>query len=266
MQVGQRRPGLGHQIVEVRRAGQHLARGKPRQFRCKARQRAFHHAEGAGRDVDPGQRALVPDQGIGGQVVVAPRLQQRLLGQRAGGDQPHDVARDDGLAAALLCLGRVLHLLGDGDAEALADQRQQIAFGGMDRHAAHRDRLAQMGAALGQCDVQRGGRGHGVVEEHLVEIAHPVEQQRAGVRLADRKILRHHRRRLVGHVLRHGCVLAACVRPRNHYIRGLPRGARHGLRRASGPVEPDPAHTGGGKVAHSFFSITHERRRPCEPP
>jgi hypothetical protein len=51
----------------------------------------------------------------------------------------------------------------------------------MDRHAAHRDRLAQVLAALGQRDAQRRGGGLGVVEEHLVEIAHPVEQQRARI-------------------------------------------------------------------------------------
>ena len=49
-------------------------------------------------------------------------------------------------------------------------------------------------AALGQRDVQRLGGGGGVVEEHLVEIAHPVEQQRIGMLRLDLQILRHHRR------------------------------------------------------------------------
>ena len=58
-----------------------------------------------------------------------------------------------------------------------------------------------MHAALGQRDVQRRGGRHGVVEEHLVEIAHPVEQQRAGVLRLDLQILRHHRRHgVVGHL------------------------------------------------------------------
>jgi hypothetical protein len=50
----------------------------------------------------------------------------------------------------------------------------------MDRDAAHRDVFAPVLAAFGQRDVQRLGRGDGVVEEHLVEIAHPVEQKRVG--------------------------------------------------------------------------------------
>ena len=47
----------------------------------------------------------------------------------------------------------------------------------MDRHAAHRDVAALVLAALGERDVERLGRGDGILEEQLVEIAHPVEQQ-----------------------------------------------------------------------------------------
>ena len=64
----------------------------------------------------------------------------------------------------------------------------------MYRHPTHGNRLTQMKTALGQRNVQRFGGGHGVVKEHLVEIAHPVEQERAGVLRLDLQILRHHRR------------------------------------------------------------------------
>ena len=43
------------------------------------------------------------------------------------------------LGAALPGLGRVLHLLADGDLEALADQLGEVGLGGVHRHAAHRD-------------------------------------------------------------------------------------------------------------------------------
>jgi hypothetical protein len=49
--------------------------------------------------------------------------------------------------------------------------------------------------ALGQRDVEGRRRRLGVLEEHLVEVAHPVEQERVGMRRLDLKILRHHRRR-----------------------------------------------------------------------
>ena len=54
----------------------------------------------------------------------------------------------------------------------------------MDRHAAHRDRLAVILAARGQRDVEAGRRDLGVVEEQFEEVAHAVEEQSiAGLRL-----------------------------------------------------------------------------------
>ena len=46
----------------------------------------------------------------------------------------------------------------------------------MNRHPAHRDIGTLMLAALSQRDVERGGRLFGIFEEHLVEIAHAIEQ------------------------------------------------------------------------------------------
>jgi hypothetical protein len=73
-----------------------------------------------------------------------------------------------------------------------ADQRQKVVFGGMNGDAAHGDVFAPVLAAFGQRDVQRLRRGNGVIEEHLVEIAHAVEQKRVGVTRLDLQILRHH--------------------------------------------------------------------------
>jgi len=53
-------------------------------------------------------------------------------------------------------------------------------------------------AALGQRDIE-GGRGlDRIVEEQLVEIAHPVEQQMVGMHRLDRQVLAHHRRGIGG--------------------------------------------------------------------
>ena len=49
-------------------------------------------------------------------------------------------------------------------------------------------------AALGQHDAERPRGDLGVVEEQLVEVAHPVEQQHAGVLRLDAQVLLHHRR------------------------------------------------------------------------
>ena len=61
------------------------------------------------------------------------------------------------------------------------DQPVQVVVGALDRHAAHRDVLAEMLAALGQHDAERARRDLGVLEEQLVEVAHPVEQQAIGI-------------------------------------------------------------------------------------
>ena len=119
---------------------------------------------------------------------------QRVLGERAGRHETGDVAAHQRLGAALARLGRVLDLLADGDPVAERDQPMQIFLGALDRHAAHRDVAAQMLAALGEHDAERAAGGLGVVEEHLVEIAHPVEQQAIGIGGLDLDILLHHRR------------------------------------------------------------------------
>ena len=64
---------------------QHLARGEAGQFRAKPHGRAGQDVEIARGNIAPGQRPLAPDLGECGQVVVASCLEQRILGQRAGG-------------------------------------------------------------------------------------------------------------------------------------------------------------------------------------
>ena len=160
---------------------------------------AFGHAELAGGDIDPGEReAVVRGRGRAGarerqQVIVAPGIEQRILGKRAGRHQPHHVAAHDALAAALARLGGVFQLLADRDTVAERDQAVQIFVGALDRHAAHRNVAAKMLAALGQHDAERARGDFGVVEEHFVEIAHPVEQEAIRIGRLDLDILLHHR-------------------------------------------------------------------------
>ena len=74
----------------------------------------------------------------------------------------------------------------------LPDQALQIAVGGMDRHAAHRNILALVTSALGQRNAERCRGDLGIAKEHLVEIAHAVEQQIARIERLDLVILLHH--------------------------------------------------------------------------
>ena len=122
------------------------------------------------------------------------RIEQALLGKRARGNEADHVAPHHGLRSPLARLGRILDLLAHRDAMALRDQALEIFVGGMDRHAAHRDVLPEMLAALGERDAERAGGDRSVLEEQLVEIAHAVEQEAIGVRRFDLEKLRHHRR------------------------------------------------------------------------
>ena len=159
---------------------------------------AFRHAKLARGDVDPGEReAVFRRRGAGArereQVVVAPGIEQRILGQRAGGDQPHHVAADDAFVAALSRLGGIFKLLADGDTMAERDQPVQVFVGALDRNAAHRNVAAQMLAALGEHDAKRARGDFGVLEEQFVEITHPVEQETIRIGRLDLDILLHHR-------------------------------------------------------------------------
>ena len=148
----------------------------------------------AGRDVEPGERQGLLAAGERGEEIVAARLEQAVLGQRAGRDQADDRAPDERLAAAPAGLGRVLGLLADRDLEALPDQALEVALGAVHRHAAHRDVVALMAAALGERDVERRRCRLRVLEEQLVEVAHPEEQQALGMLRLERLILGDHRR------------------------------------------------------------------------
>ena len=197
---------VGEEVEQVRFLcqpvrGQQLARmnpGKRRRDRGEVQRLGM---EAAGGNVEPGERQRLSRPRQRGQIVVRARVEQRVLGQGAGGDQADHIARDHRFRAALLGFGGVFGLFADRDTEALADQARQIGLGGMHRHAAHRNVLTRVMAALGQGDVQRRRRRDRVVEEQFVEIAHPVEQQTVRIGLLDREVLRHHRGRLVTRAL-----------------------------------------------------------------
>ncbi len=220
--------------VAVERVGDDdLARLEPGDLGRKGGAVAFGEAEFAGRDVDPGEREQARF-GRGArardcrEVIVAPCIEQAVLGERAGGDQAHDVAPHHALSPALPRLGRVLQLLAHGDAVAERDQPVQVLVGALDRHATHRDIAAEMLAALGEHDAERARGNLRVVEEQFVEVAHPVEQEVLRIGRLDLDVLLHHRGDAgsVAVAARHGA--AAPVRWGGH-LRGCGRaGGVHG--------------------------------------
>src|SRR3546814_16645504 len=78
--------------------------------------------------------------------------------------------------------------------EALADEAGEVAVCRVHRHASQGNVLTQVLATLGKRDIERRGRLLGILEEHLVEVAHAIEQQAVLMRLLDLQVLGHHGR------------------------------------------------------------------------
>ncbi len=100
---------------------------------------------------------------------------------------------------------RVLDLLADRDAMAVLGEHGEVLVGGVYRHAAHRHRVGLVLVARRQRDVEQRRGDLRVAQEHLVEIAHPVEHDRIGMRRLDREVLAHHgrvERGLLAHPIR----------------------------------------------------------------
>ena len=185
--------------IRVKRVGDdHLARLEAGDLGGKRGAVAFGDAKFAGRNIDPGEREAIVGRGGATarqrhEVVVAPGVEKQILGQRARRHQPHDVAADDALVAALSRLGGIFELLADRDAVTERDQAMQIFVGALDRNAAHRNVAAQMLAAFGEHNAERTRGDLRVIEEQFVEIAHPVKQEAVRIGGLDLDILLHHR-------------------------------------------------------------------------
>ena len=172
-------------------------------------QRRFQQPEVAAGEVEPGQpRALALD-GDGQQQAVAAVVEQVGVGQRARRDDARHGAFDRALRGR-----RIADLFADGDRFAELDQLGEVLLNGVEGHAGHRDRLAGRLAALGQGDVEQARGLFGILEEQLVEVAHPVEQQQVGVLALQRQILLHDRRvpgEIEGRSCEHGFIFYRAV-------------------------------------------------------
>ncbi len=140
----------------------------------------------AGGDIDVRDARSPIRRHHGRQVVILVRAQHLRVHRGAGRDDAGDLAPDKLGGGA----GN-FHLIADGDAVALLDQARDVVFGGVIRHAAHRNRLALFLVARGERDFELAGGGDGVVVEQLVEVAEPEHQQRVRHLLLDAVVLPH---------------------------------------------------------------------------
>ena len=108
--------------------------------------------------------------------VVAPRVQEDILDRRAGGDD-----RDDFAAHQSLCLGGVFDLIAHGDAPPEAHELREVFVDSLRGHACQRHVGAGPVIPAGQRDAQESAALLGILEEHLVEVSDPEEEDRFGV-------------------------------------------------------------------------------------
>ena len=145
----------------------------------------------AGGDVSKAEARRAALQEDAGDVVVLVILKHTALDDGARRDHPDDVPLDEALG-----LGRVFHLLADGDLIALCDEAGHIALVAVKGHAAHGRTFleAALLARKGQVQLPRGRER--IVEEHLVEIADAIEKDLILMLFFYLKILLHHGRKL----------------------------------------------------------------------
>ena len=180
-------PSAGPRVI-VR--DQDLGRNEPRELgREGVVSLALHDEEISARHVEDREAPLAPRAGIDRREQTIPALlEERVVGDRARGQDPGDLAFD-GPAAR----GRVADLIADRDRDALSQQPREVALGRVRGHPRHRDRPAVRLPAGGEGDAEQLVRAACVVEEELVEVPHLVEEQLVRELRLDAEVLLHDR-------------------------------------------------------------------------
>ena len=152
-------------------------------------ERRLGHRQPSGGEVEPRHTGALARRVPRREQALAPRVEQVRVRDRARRDDARDLALERSLRRC-----RVAELLDDDHRLADLHQAREVLLDGVERHARHRDRRTGRLAPRGQRDVEQPRCALGVVEEQLVEIAHPVEDQLVRMLRLDAQILLHHRR------------------------------------------------------------------------
>lgn len=148
-------------------------------FRCAKFARGKIKSGEANAIADPGERAQ--------EVVFFGS--KRGIGGSAGRDDACHLA-----AYQLLGDFRILHLFTNRHLESLADQFRDVAVSGVIGNTAHGNGDTFFLVARGEGDLQFARSGDRVVEEELVKVTQPEEQERVGMLFLDGGVLPHQRR------------------------------------------------------------------------
>ena len=130
-----------------------------------------------------------------GHLVRSGLIEQRLVHERARREHAGHRPIDDTLG-----FPRILDLVADRHAVAGLDHPPQVRLDGVIGHAGHGNAFGP----LGEGDAQDLIRQHGIVAEHLIEVAHAKKQHAVGVLRFEAGMLPHGR----------GCAWTAGGRPR----------------------------------------------------
>jgi hypothetical protein len=114
------------------------------------------------------------------------RIEERLVGGDAGGDDPRHLATEQALGRL-----RVVDLLADRHVPARGHELHQLRVELVMREPRHRQGVGALVAA-GEREVEQVGGLAGVVAEELVEVSHPKQHERAGAAGLRRLELLHH--------------------------------------------------------------------------
>ena len=137
-------------------------------------------------DKSQGEAALPDDQGC--KKVILLGIEVLCVEDEAGGDHADHLALHHPLGEF-----RILHLLADGHLEPFFDQLRDVPGCGMVRKTAKGDGVFFVLVSRRQRDLEDPGGRHGILEEHLIEVAHPEEDDAVGVALLHIHVLAHGR-------------------------------------------------------------------------
>ena len=182
--------GVAPAGFEVGGAGEDFPRRQPFQILDRVPGvRPAPHEELAGREIEERARTGRPIETDSGQVVRAGLVQHFEVADRARRHDPGDLPANQTLG-----LGRILHLVAQRD---LVAGVQQLADVGVDRvvgYAAHGRLAGRTLLTRGQGHVEHRRGGDRVLEEHLEEVAHPVQEDGVGMLRLHRQVVPEHRR------------------------------------------------------------------------
>ena len=139
-------------------------------------ERDFAQPEFAAGEVEPGEAGLQTRRAQGEQQHVALVVEQRGIGQRTRRDDARNGAFDRSLARR-----RIADLFADHDRFAEFHEASQVLLDRVIRNAGHLDRLSRALSACCQGDVEQACGLFRIFEEEFVEVAHAIEEQKAGV-------------------------------------------------------------------------------------